>query len=150
MAIVTCKTCGTKNRVKDTVDPNLQATCGKCGNALSPGDAGSSETEPLHVTDSNFDQLLAQAGSTPILIDCWAPWCGPCRLVGPIIDQLAKESNGKYRIGKLNVDENPQTASRYSISSIPTMLLFKGGNLLDRLIGAQSKEVIAARLARAV
>lgn len=149
MSIVTCDACGTRNRVRDA-GPGLQATCGKCGKVLNSASGSATDDHPIHITDANFAQTLADAGPTPLLIDCWAPWCGPCRMVGPIIDQLARESGGRYRIGKLNVDENPQTAAHYQISSIPTMLLFKGGNMVDRLIGAQPKHVIAARLAQAL
>ena len=81
-----------------------------------------------------------------MLVDAWAPWCGPCRMIAPIIDQLAAESQGRYKISKLNVDENPVTASRYQIASIPTMLIFKDGQLIDRIIGLQSKPTIAERL----
>lgn len=76
----------------------------------------------------------------------WAPWCGPCRLIGPIVDQLAAESGGNYMVAKLNVDQNPRTAAHFGISSIPTLLLFKNGALADRLVGAQPKQVIAGRL----
>jgi len=79
-------------------------------------------------------------------LDCWAPWCAPCRMIGPIMDQLASESDGRYRIAKLNVDENPGISSRYQIASIPTMLIFKDGKLIDRLIGAQPKQAIVERL----
>lgn len=149
MTIVTCSSCGAKNRVKDDVSARLRPTCGKCGKPLDPNEARNDD-RPIHVTDANFAQTLSAAGNTPILIDCWAPWCGPCRVIGPIMEQLASESGGRYLIGKLNVDENPQTAARYHISSIPTMLLFKGGELLDRLIGAQPKEIIAAHLSQVV
>lgn len=81
-----------------------------------------------------------------MLVDCWAPWCGPCRAIAPVMDQLAAESQGQYRITKLNVDENPQIASHFQIASIPTMLIFKDGKLIDRLIGAQPKQAIAERL----
>ena len=82
----------------------------------------------------------------PVLLDAWAPWCGPCRMVGPIMEQLAAESKGRYRIAKLNVDENPGTAAQFQIQSIPTMLIFKNGKLVDRLVGAQPKPAILARL----
>jgi thioredoxin len=100
------------------------------------------------VTDNNFAAEVLEAGQ-PVLVDFWAPWCGPCRIVGPIMDQLAAESGGRYRIAKLNVDENPMTASRYQIASIPTMLIFKNGSLIDRLVGAQPKQAIEDRLNRA-
>jgi thioredoxin len=102
------------------------------------------------VTDATFDDEILQATGAPVLLDCWAPWCGPCRAIAPVLDQLAAESQGRFRIAKLNVDDNPQTAARYQISSIPTMLIFKNGKLIDRLIGAQPKQAIAERLSQAV
>jgi thioredoxin len=86
------------------------------------------------------------AGGKPVLVDCWAPWCGPCRMLTPTLNELAKESRDRYIIAKLNVDENPVTASRFNISSIPAMLIFKNGQLADTLIGVQPKNAIAARL----
>lgn len=100
------------------------------------------------VTDANFQSDVLDSDG-PVLVDFWAPWCGPCRIVGPIMDQLAAESGGRYRIAKLNVDENPMTASRYQIASIPTMLIFKDGAIIDRIIGAQPKQAIEAALNRA-
>jgi thioredoxin len=107
------------------------------------------EKKPLIVTDETFQRDVLQTSDRPVLLDCWAPWCGPCRMIGPIVEQLAAESQGRYRIAKLNVDENPQTAAQFQIQSIPTMLIFKDGKLVDRIIGAQPKQSIAARLARA-
>ncbi|MFN2532071.1 MAG: thioredoxin [Pyrinomonadaceae bacterium] len=102
------------------------------------------------MTDATIERDVLTSDGQPVLLDCWAPWCGPCRIVAPILDQLAAESAGKYRIAKLNVDENPRTATQYNIASIPTMLIFKDGKLIDRLIGAQPKPVIAEHLRRAV
>jgi thioredoxin len=112
---------------------------------LSAAAAGG-EAKPVTITDQTFERDVLQASGPPVLVDCWAPWCGPCRMVGPIMDELAAESAGRYRIAKLNVDDNPQTASRFNIASIPTMLIFKDGKLLERLIGAQPKQAIAERL----
>jgi thioredoxin 1 len=110
-------------------------------------DASSSAGETISITDANFEQSLAMAGDRPLLIDCWAAWCGPCRMLTPTIDQLARESQGRWVIGKLNVDENPRTASRFNISSIPAMLIFRNGELRDQLVGLQPKQAIEARLA---
>jgi len=93
---------------------------------------------PVKVTDADFDEAIKKYDT--IVIDCWAPWCGPCRMVGPIIDELAKEMQGKIVFGKLNVDENPATSAKHQIMSIPTMLVFKNGNLVDRVTGALPKE----------
>jgi thioredoxin len=87
-----------------------------------------------------------EARGIPILVDCWAQWCGPCLMVAPVLDELAAEAGGRYLIAKLNVDENPRTAAEFNIRSIPTMLIFKDGALVDRLVGVQSKQAISARL----
>ena len=149
MPVVSCDKCGKKNRVNLETAANRQAKCGHCGAPLDLERLeGEGDGKPLIVTDATFQRDVLQ-NSLPVLLDCWAPWCGPCRMIAPVIDQLAAESSGRYRVAKLNVDENPGTASQYQIQSIPTMLIFKNGNLIDRLIGAQPKQAIAARLARA-
>ena len=106
------------------------------------------DSHPVEVTDSNFQQILAQAGDKPILVDCWAAWCGPCRMLGPTIEALAREAGGRWVIAKLDTDANQQTAARFNITSIPTMLVFKRGQLVDQLVGLQPKQNIEARLAR--
>ena len=144
MQVVVCSKCGAKNRVEESRLATSEAKCGRCGEKLSTGDS-----KPVIITDQTFEREALQTRGQPVLVDCWAPWCGPCRIVGPVLDQLAAESQGRYRIAKLNVDENPQTASRFQIASIPTMLIFKDGKLIDRLIGAQPKQAIAERLQHA-
>ena len=147
MEVVACRNCGAKNRVDGARLATSEARCGRCGERLTAGAAGGDhDSKPVIITDQTFEREVLQAGGRPVLVDCWAPWCGPCRMVGPIMDQLAMESAGRYRIAKLNVDENPQTSSRFNIASIPTMLIFKDGKLIDRLIGAQPKQAIAERL----
>lgn len=93
------------------------------------------------VTDSNFDDEVVKSG-IPVLVDFWAVWCGPCRMQDPILEEVIKLYEGKVKIAKLNVDENPQTAQKYSIMSIPTLLLFKGGEVAKQMIGVQSKEIL--------
>ncbi len=90
-------------------------------------------------TDSNFDEEVLK-NKTPVLVDFWAPWCGPCQIVSPIIEELAKEYESKIKVGKLNVDENNQTASKYTVMSIPTIMIFKNGEPVKTMVGAQGKE----------
>ena len=102
--------------------------------------------KPLELTDSTFTEFVQN--NPFVVVDCWAPWCGPCLMVAPIIEELAKEYAGKIVFGKLNVDENPITASRYQIMSIPTLLVFRNGKLVDTIIGAMPKEMLEARITR--
>jgi thioredoxin len=99
------------------------------------------------VTDATFARDVLGAGATPVLVDCWAPWCPPCRAIAPTLDQLAAESGGRYVIAKLNVDENPGTAGQYRIQGIPTLLLFKNGKLVDQIVGLAPKPTLAQKLA---
>ena len=99
---------------------------------------------PLEITDADFDDSVKKYKT--IVIDCWAPWCGPCRIVSPIIDELAKEMQGKIVFGKLNVDENPRVSMKHQIMSIPTLLVFKNGNLVDRIVGAHPKQELKKKL----
>ena len=102
--------------------------------------------KPIEIKDIDFDENIKKYQT--IVIDCWAPWCGPCRMVGPVIDDLAKEMQGKIVFGKLNVDENQITATKYSIMSIPSLLVFKNRELVDKIIGAMPKDMLKAKLAQ--
>jgi len=133
--IVACPTCGAKNRV----DPTRQAVCGKCKSPLT------ADASPLIVTDQNFAAEIERS-PLPVLVDFLAAWCGPCRMVAPVVEQLAKELSGKVRVGKLDVDANQETAGRFRVQSIPSLLIFKDGKEVDRIVGVQSKEAILRRL----
>jgi thioredoxin 1 len=96
-------------------------------------------------TDANFDEKVLSS-ELPVLVDFWAEWCGPCRMIGPIVEEISKEYSGKAVVGKLNVDENPQVASNYGIRSIPTLLVFKNGQLVDKIVGAVPKTSIVSKI----
>ena len=101
----------------------------------------------LELTDSNFDAEINK-GDTPILVDFWAPWCGPCRMVAPIVDEIASEFEGKIKVFKLNTDENPNVASQYGIRSIPTLMIFKGGQKVDTVVGAVPKTTLSGTISK--
>jgi thioredoxin 2 len=139
--IIRCGRCGAKNRV-----PKARLTQGPvCGKCRSPLPVPQGLDRPMEITDGTFDKEVLSAPG-PVLVDCWAPWCGPCRMVASVLEQMAREYTGRIKIAKLNVDENPQTASRYAIRSIPTMLLFNGGKVADTMVGALPKQEIERRI----
>jgi thioredoxin 1 len=103
----------------------------------------------LHVNDNNFSNQVLES-DLPVLVDFWAIWCGPCKSIGPVVDQLAKEYAGRVKIAKLNVDENPAIPSQYSVRSIPTLILFKGGKVLEQIVGACPKTRLVAMIEKAL
>ena len=100
-----------------------------------------------YLSDNTFDETVGGA-ETPVLVDFWAEWCGPCKMIAPTLEEIASEHKGKLRIAKLNVDDNPQTAMRYNVMSIPTLMVFNNGSLEKRLVGARSKGQLLAELAQ--
>ena len=136
-----------------TDDPELEAIRARklqelmnATRAPAPAAVPAADGKPVLLTDANFDAETRKPGV--ILGDCWAAWCGPCLRVAPTLEAIARERAGKMRLGKLNVDENPRTAQRFQVMSIPTMLLFKDGKLVDGVVGALPRPQIEAVLAR--
>jgi thioredoxin len=141
--LIRCPGCGVSNRVpRDKIESGLAAVCGRCKTPLPHA------AKPITVTDASFPADVERS-PLPVLVDAWAAWCMPCRTIAPVIEELAAEMAGRVRVAKLNVDENPDTASRFDLRSIPTLLIFKGGQEIDRIVGVQPKAEIMRRLAQA-
>lgn len=137
--IIQCSACGVKNRVPaEKLREGLEPVCGRCKKPLLA-------IQPEIVTDANFAAKVERS-PLPVLLDMWAPWCGPCRIIAPIVEQLANELAGRVRVAKLNTDENPKTQARFNVRSIPTLLVLKDGREVDRLVGAMPKQEIVRRL----
>jgi thioredoxin 2 len=138
--LIRCPSCGATNRVPlEKLKQELQPICGRCKNPLPVGG------KPVAVTDATFAAEVERS-PVPVLLDLWAPWCGPCRMIAPMLEELAAELAGRATVAKLNIDENPRTAERFGVASIPTLLVFKDGQEVDRIVGLQPKARIAQRL----
>jgi thioredoxin len=147
MTVVTCPSCGAKNRVDESRAAALRPKCGRCGTPLDASPAAARDSgKPITVTDDSLEAVLRSAGEKPVLVDCWAAWCGPCRAIAQTIDQLAADANRRYIVGKLDVDANQRTAARYKVEGIPALLIFKRGQLVEHLVGLQPKQVIEKAL----
>jgi thioredoxin 2 len=141
---VRCSACGAINRVPEA-RIGERARCGRCHAPLPAGAADVPPGRPVTVTDADFETRILKS-PTPVLLDCWADWCGPCHALAPTIDALARDYAGRVVVAKLDVDANPATADRFAIRGIPTLLLFRDGRLIDRLTGVQPRGAIEARL----
>jgi thioredoxin 2 len=133
VSLLTCTSCGRQNRIR----PSTKGAphCGSCGQPLP---------WLVNATDATFD-VEAQA-SPAVLVDLWAPWCGPCRVVGPILEELSRDYAGRIKVVKVNVDDNRATAERFQAYSIPTMVVLKNGRVVDRIVGAMPKGQLTIRL----
>ena len=139
--LVSCEKCRAQNRVPvDRLNGNERPVCGKCKFPLRLGSG-----RPWDVTDKSFDDTVLHAG-IPVLVDFWAPWCGPCQTIAPILEKTAARHARELHVARLNVDTHPTTAQKYGISGIPTLLLFKSGSVVDRLVGAVSGSAIESML----
>jgi thioredoxin 2 len=140
--MIRCPACGATNRVPlDKLAHGLAPVCGRCKRPLHVG------AKPVTVTDATFANEVERS-PLPIVVDMWAEWCGPCRMIAPVLEELAAEMAGRMRVAKLNVDENPATAARFGVRSIPTLLVLKDGQEIDRIVGVQPKTEIVRRLER--
>jgi thioredoxin 2 len=142
--LISCPNCGAKNRVPvEKVARGLKPVCGRCKTSLPV------DNKPMTVTDTTF-LAEVERSPLPVLLDMWAPWCGPCQMIAPVVEELAAEMAGQVRVAKLNVDENPATAARFNVRSIPALLILRAGREIDRIVGVQPKPEIARRVKQVI
>jgi thioredoxin 2 len=142
--LIRCSACGATNRVPQAkLEGGLRPVCGQCKTPLAL------DTAPVPVTDATFPAEVERS-PLPVVVDMWAAWCGPCRMIAPVLDELAREMAGRVRFTKLDVDVNPATAARFAVRSIPTLLVLRDGREIDRIVGVQPKAEIARRLEQAI
>jgi thioredoxin 2 len=133
-SVLTCTNCGGRNRIRPK--PSGVPTCGRCGQTL-----------PWLVDASDATFASEADAAVPVIVDLWAPWCGPCRFVSPILEEISRDYRGRVKVVKVNVDDNPGLARRFEAYSIPTMVVLRGGEPVDRIVGAMPKPQLVARLA---
>jgi thioredoxin 2 len=133
-SVVICSQCGASNRL-GTPTSDQVPVCGKCKSAL-----------PWIITGTDISFRKELETSTPVLVDFWAEWCAPCRMTAPVLEDMAREKAGQIKLVKINVDQNPTTAGRFNVQSIPTMILFKNGKAVETVVGAMSKNALLERL----
>jgi thioredoxin 2 len=139
--LVACAGCGARNRVpRARLGPSSQAVCGRCQRPLPV------DTAPVVVTDATFAAEV-ERWPLPVVVDLWATWCPPCRMIAPVVEQLADELAGRVRFAKVDVDGSPATSARFDVRNIPTLLVMHGGREVDRIVGAVPKAEILKRLA---
>ena len=142
--VIRCPSCGANNRVDpERIAQGNEAVCARCKKPLPVS------SKPVTVTDATFAPEVERS-TLPVLLDLWAPWCGPCRMIAPVLEELATEMAGRVRIAKLNIDQNQNTAARFNVRSIPTLLILKAGIEVDRLVGVLPKHELARRLEQAL
>ena len=137
--IIACPNCGTRNRIPGSRIKE-KPVCARCRTSLA-----NIPWFPVNISDPQFASAVLQHKGV-VLVDCWAPWCGPCKSMGPVLDTLAGDYAGKVKVVKINMDDNPATGSKYNVMSIPTLLFFKEGQLRDTLVGAAPRPEIESRL----
>jgi thioredoxin 1 len=135
-----------ENEEDEELERIKQAKLQKKMKSVAPERRGTAFNKPVEMTDATFKEMIQN--HQLVVVDCWAPWCGPCRMVAPIIEELSRDYAGKILFGKLNVDENREVSAQYDIMSIPTLLVFKKGKLVDTIIGAMPRQTLEQKITR--